>query len=311
MTMATLLIHHPVFTEHLVPFGHPERPERIQAVEAALAGERFAPLLREEARMADVEMILLCHPQSHLEAMRHYSPSESMIRIDADTTMSPKTLEAALIAVGGACQAVDAVMDGDAKNAFCAMRPPGHHAEPDRAMGFCFFNQAAIAARHAQRGHGIERVAIVDWDVHHGNGTQAIFWDDPSVLYASTHQMPLYPGTGAASETGSGNIVNAPLAAGADGEDFRAAFETIILPALDTFRPQLIIISAGFDAHQRDPLGELELDDADFAWATERLMEIADRHSHGRIVSILEGGYDLKALASSTAAHVDVLMRAG
>jgi acetoin utilization deacetylase AcuC-like enzyme len=311
MTMATLLIHHPVFAEHLVPFGHPERPERIQAVEAVLAEDRFDPLKREVARMADVEMILLCHPLSHLEAMRHYSPSESMIRIDADTTMSSKTLEAALIAVGGACQAVDAVMDGDAKNAFCAMRPPGHHAEPERAMGFCFFNQAAIAARHAQRGHGIERVAIVDWDVHHGNGTQAIFWDDPSVLYASTHQMPLYPGTGAASETGCGNVFNAPLAAGAGGTEFRAAFETVILPSLDAFRPELIIISAGFDAHSRDPLGELELSEDDFVWATEQLMESANRHSHGRIVSILEGGYDLKALASSTAAHVETLMRAG
>lgn len=309
--MATLLIHHPVFAEHLVPFGHPERPERIQAVEAALAEDRFAPLQREVARMADVEMILLCHPLSHLEAMRHYSPSESMIRIDADTTMSPMTLEAALIAVGGACQAVDAVMDGDAKNAFCAMRPPGHHAEPERAMGFCFFNQAAIAARHAQRGHGIERVAIVDWDVHHGNGTQAIFWDDPSVLYASTHQMPLYPGTGAVSETGCGNIFNAPLAAGAGGAEFRAAFETVILPALDAFRPELIIVSAGFDAHSRDPLGELEFSEDDFVWATEQLMESANRHARGRIVSILEGGYDLKALASSTAAHVETLMRAG
>ena len=309
--MATLLIHHPVFAEHLVPFGHPERPERIQAVEAALSDDRFAPLLREQARMADVEMILLCHPLSHLEAMRHYSPSESMIRVDADTTMSPMTLEAALIAVGGACQAVDAVLDGDAKNAFCAMRPPGHHAEPDRAMGFCFFNQAAIAARHAQRGHGIERVAIVDWDVHHGNGTQAIFWNDPSVLYASTHQMPLYPGTGAASETGAGNIFNAPLAPGADGVDFRRSFETVILPALDAFRPELILISAGFDAHSRDPLGELELVETDFVWATEQLMDVANRHSHGRIVSILEGGYDLKALAASTAAHVETLMRAG
>jgi acetoin utilization deacetylase AcuC-like enzyme len=309
--MATLLIHHPVFAEHLVPFGHPERPERIRAVEAVLAEDRFAALIREEARMADVEMILLCHPQSHLDAMRHYSPSESMIRVDADTTMSSKTLEAALIAVGGACQAVDAVMDGDARNAFCAMRPPGHHAEPDRAMGFCFFNQASIAARHAQRGHGIERVAIVDWDVHHGNGTQAIFWDDPSVLYASVHQMPLYPGTGAASEIGAGNIVNAPLPPGAGSAEFRHAFESRILPALDAFQPELVIISAGFDAHHRDPLGELKLDEEDFAWATDRLMESAAGPAQGRIVSILEGGYDLKALAASTAVHVERLMRAG
>jgi acetoin utilization deacetylase AcuC-like enzyme len=309
--MATLLIHHPVFAEHLVPFGHPERPERIQAVEAALSAERFAPLRREEARMADVAMILLCHTEAHLDAMRHYSPSESMIRIDADTTMSSKTLEAALIAVGGACQAVDAVLDGDANNAFCAMRPPGHHAEPERAMGFCFFNQAAIAARHAQRAHGLSRVAIVDWDVHHGNGTQAIFWDDPSVLYASTHQMPLYPGTGAASERGCGNIVNAPLPPGADGTAFREALEGRILPALDAFRPELLILSAGFDAHHRDPLGELDFDDEDFADATDLMMACADRHCGGRLVSILEGGYDLKALASSTALHVERLMQAG
>jgi acetoin utilization deacetylase AcuC-like enzyme len=225
--------------------------------------------------------------------------------------MSPKTLEAALIAVGGACQAVDAVLTGAARNAFCAMRPPGHHAEPERAMGFCFFNQAAIAARHAQVAHGLSRVAIVDWDVHHGNGTQAIFWDDPSVLYASTHQMPLYPGTGEASEVGAGNIVNVPLAEGADGTDFKAAFESRILPALDRFEPELLIISAGFDAHERDPLGGLELVEADFAWATDVLMERAERSFGGRIVSVLEGGYDLKGLAGSTAAHVERLMTSG
>ncbi|MCX5497427.1 histone deacetylase family protein [Kaistia dalseonensis] len=309
--MTTLLIHHPVFAQHLVPFGHPERRERIKAVEAVLGESRFDGLLREEARMADVEMILLCHTQAHLDAMRHASPSEGLGRLDPDTVMSPKTLEAALVAVGGACQAVDAVLTGAARNAFCAMRPPGHHAEPERAMGFCFFNQAAIAARHAQTVHGLSRVAIVDWDVHHGNGTQAIFWDDPSVLYASTHQMPLYPGTGAASETGAGNIVNAPLPPGADGAAFRDAFETRILPALDRFAPELLIISAGFDAHERDPLGGLDLVEADFAWATDVLMERAERDFAGRIVSVLEGGYDLKALAASTAIHVARLMQAG
>ncbi|SHE73758.1 Acetoin utilization deacetylase AcuC [Kaistia soli DSM 19436] len=306
--MATLLIGNPIFARHIVPFGHPERPERIIAVEAALAEPGFDGLLRERAEMADEAMVLLCHPRAHLDALRHASPSEGMGRLDADTIMSPKTLEAALTAVGGACQAVDAVMERRVANAFCAMRPPGHHAEPEQAMGFCFFNQAAIAARHAQRAHGAERVAIIDWDVHHGNGTQAIFWDDPSVLYASTHQMPLYPGTGAASETGAGNIVNAPLPPGADGEAFRAAFETRLLPALDAFRPDLIIISAGFDAHWRDPLGGLELREEDFAWATDVLMQRAERDCSGRIVSILEGGYDLKGLAGSVAAHVTRLM---
>ncbi len=308
--MATLLIGNPIFARHIVPFGHPERPERIVAVEAALAEPGFDGLLRERAEMADEAMILLCHPASHLEALRHASPSEGMGRLDADTIMSPKTLEAALTAVGGACQAVDAVMTGRVANAFCAMRPPGHHAEPERAMGFCFFNQAAIAARHAQARHGAARVAIIDWDVHHGNGTQAIFWDDPSVLYCSTHQMPLYPGTGAAAERGAGNIVNVPLAPGSGGAAFRAAFSETILPALDAFHADLVIISAGFDAHWRDPLGGLELTEEDFALATEQLMERADRDCGGRIVSILEGGYDLKGLAASTSAHVTRLMGA-
>lgn len=308
--MTTLLIHHPVFAEHLVPFGHPERPERIRIVEATLAEPRFDPLIRREARMTDAETIQLCHPARHLDALRHASPSEGLVRIDADTVMSRKTLEAALVAVGGACDAVDAVLGGEAKNAFCAMRPPGHHAEPERAMGFCLFNQAAIAARHAQRRHGLARVAIVDFDVHHGNGTQAIFWDDPTVLYASTHQMPLYPGTGAASETGAGNIVNAPLPPGAGGEEFRAAMEERILPALDRFAPELVIVSAGFDAHERDPLGGLEFTEADFAWASEVLLERAERFASGRLVSVLEGGYDLKALAGSVAVHVEALMGA-
>ena len=213
--------------------------------------------------------------------------------------------------VGGACQAVDEVMSGKVGNAFSASRPPGHHAETARAMGFCLFNNAAVAARYAQQEHGAERVAIIDFDVHHGNGTQDIFWADPTVMYCSTHQMPLYPGSGAASECGEANtIVNAPLAAGDGGEEFREAMDLAILPRVESFRPDLVIISAGFDAHTRDPLGGLNLVEADFAWATMKLMEIADRTCGGRVVSVLEGGYDLEGLARSAAAHIMTLMKA-
>lgn len=292
-----------------MPPGHPERAERLQAVDRALEAERFAALIRVEAPLGTAEQVTLCHPSSYAEPLIASSPASGFIQVDGDTFMSPGTIEAALRAVGGAVEAVDEVMTGKARNAFVAMRPPGHHAERDRAMGFCFFNQAAIAARHAQRAHGAERVAIVDWDVHHGNGTQDIFWDDASVLYASTHEMPLYPGTGAASERGSyGTIVNVPLHPGAGSDEFREAFEVVILPRLDAYRPDLVVISAGFDAHWRDPLASLNLREADFAWATQKLMETADRHAGGRLVSVLEGGYDLDALAKSAAAHVGALM---
>jgi len=224
--------------------------------------------------------------------------------------MSPGTFEAVLRAVGGAAMATDEVMSGKVHNAFCAMRPPGHHAETVRPMGFCFFNTAAIIARHAQKKHGAERVAVVDFDVHHGNGTQEIFWSDPTVMYCSTHEMPLYPGTGARSERGlHNNIVNAPLRAGDGGEQFRAAFETVILPRAAAFSPDFVVISAGFDAHMRDPLANLNLLEPDFAWATRKLMEIADASAKGRIVSVLEGGYDLQGLSRSVAAHVTTLMR--
>ncbi len=309
--MATLLVHHPVFAEHIVPPGHPERPARLSAIHAALDDPAFAGLRRELAPLGDTAVAEAVHPGAYVEAIRQSIPEAGHLRrIDSDTVMAPKSFEAALRAIGAACYAVDAVVAGAAANAFCAIRPPGHHAEPDRAMGFCLFNTAAAAARYAQRKHGAARVAIVDWDVHHGNGTQAIFWHDPSVLYASTHQMPLYPGTGAMSETGVGNIVNAPLAPADGGTEFREAFEERLLPALEAWCPDLIIISAGFDAHFRDPLAEINLVEDDFAWATEALMAIADRHSGGRIVSLLEGGYDLTGLSTSVAAHVAALMAA-
>lgn len=308
--MTTLLITHPSSLRHETPPGHPERPDRLRAVEAALESERFAPLIRESALPATLEQIALCHPRDFAERILAASPESGLVEVDADTVMSPGTIEAVLHGVGGAVQAVDEVMTGRVANAFSAMRPPGHHAESVKAMGFCFFNSAAIAARHAQRRHGAERVAIIDWDVHHGNGTQEIFWNDPSVLYASSHEMPLYPGTGEASERGEhGTVVNAPLRAGDGSDAFREAMESVLLPRIADFRPDLIIISAGFDAHWRDPLANLNLKEPDFAWATQQLMEIADRSCRGRIVSVLEGGYDLEGLSRSAAAHVMALMR--
>ncbi|GEP05061.1 histone deacetylase family protein [Methylobacterium oxalidis] len=307
--MSTLFMSHPAALDHAIPEGHPERPDRIRAIERALEDERFAGLVRGLAPRAEPEVATLVHPAAYVEAIVAASPAEGYVQIDADTLMSPGTLEAALRAVGGAVHAVDAVMGGECANAFVAMRPPGHHAERATAMGFCLFNHAAIAARHAQRAHGAERVAIVDWDVHHGNGSQDIFWDDGSVLYASTHQMPLFPGSGAASERGTkGTIVNVPLRPNDDGAVFREAFEAGILPRLEAFRPDLVVISAGFDAHRLDPLANLRLDDADFGWATRKLMDLADRHAGGRIVSVLEGGYSLEGLARSAAAHVDALL---
>ncbi len=308
--MSTLLITHPACLEHLTPMGHPERPDRLRAIERILENERFQTLAREQAPAASLETIALCHPMDYVEAIRDATPKEGLARLDADTTMSPGSFEAALRAAGGATRAVDEVMDQAANNAFVATRPPGHHAETAVPMGFCLFNNAAIAARHAQAQHGVERVAIVDFDVHHGNGSQQIFWSDPTVMYCSTHQMPLYPGTGAISERGEHNtIVNAPLRPGDGGEEFREAFETAILPRLTDFRPDLVVISAGFDAHMRDPLANLNLLEPDFAWATKKLMDIADASAGGRIVSMLEGGYDLDGLARSVAAHVTALMR--
>ena len=308
--MSTLLITHPAYLDHLTPLGHPERPDRLRAIERALEAEKFQSLARTLAPAASLEVIALCHPMDYVEQIRDATPAQGMTRLDADTSMSPGSFEAALRAVGGAIYAVDEVVNKRAANAFVAARPPGHHAETARPMGFCFFDQAAIAARYAQQRHGIARAAIVDFDVHHGNGSQEIFWDDKTVMYCSTHQMPLFPGTGALSETGDFNtIVNAPLRPGDGGAAFRAAFEGRILPRLADFQPELIIVSAGFDAHMRDPLANLNLEEGDFAWATQNIMDIADRFAGGRVVSVLEGGYDLEALANSAAAHVAALMR--
>jgi acetoin utilization deacetylase AcuC-like enzyme len=309
--MTTRLITHPASLEHVTPPGHPERADRLRAINKILAHRHFAELDRKEAPRGEDDDIARAHTEDYIRQIRAASPDpdQEWARLDPDTWMSPGSLEAALRGVGAAVAGVDAVFSGEAGNAFCAVRPPGHHAEKRRAMGFCLFNNAAIAALHARARYDAERVAVVDFDVHHGNGTQDIFWPDGDLFYGSTHQMPLYPGTGAVSETGAGNIFNAPLRAGDGSERFREAMRTVILPALDAFGPDLIVISAGFDAHKSDPLGSLELTEEDFVWATLYIMEMADKHAEGRVVSTLEGGYDSAALASSVGAHVQALMR--
>ncbi len=308
--MATLLLTHPACHDHHVPAGHPESPARLRAVEALLETPPFAGLWREEAPEATREHLLLAHDIEHVREIEGRVPEDGLSALDADTWLSPGSFQAARHAAGAVIRATQAVAMRDADNAFCAARPPGHHAERARAMGFCLFNNVAIGAAHALEHLDAERVAIVDFDVHHGNGTQSIFWDDPRVLYCSSHQMPAYPGSGDASETGAhGNIVNCPLPPQADGRALRAAYLTRILPALDDFAPEMLFISAGFDAHAADPLASLRLREEDFAWLTMRLMEIAARHCAGRIVSVLEGGYDVRALAASVGVHVRILMQ--
>ena len=316
--MTTLLLTHPCFVDHDTGYGHPERPDRMRAIDKVLGHELFNDLKREEAPLrADVEdAIALAHPHEYIEWVKSVRPKEGEepARLDPDTVLSPKSWEPALRAVGAGLAAVDAVMDSSksgVKNAFAQVRPCGHHAEHKRAMGFCIFNNVAVAALYARKTYGLERVAVVDFDVHHGNGTQDIFWSDKNLYFASTHQMPLYPGTGALNETGVGNVWNAPLRPGDGGDPFKEAFQSRILPSLRNFGPDLVLISAGFDAHQDDPLANLRLLEPDFAWATSQIAEIADKHAQGRLVSMLEGGYNLAALAKSVGVHVRALMQAG
>ncbi|HEX3483715.1 MAG TPA: histone deacetylase family protein [Micropepsaceae bacterium] len=309
--MTTALITHSDCLLHRPPPGHPERPERLSEVLKVLDHPDFAGLLRKAAPMASEGALMRVHDPDIVTAILEAMPEVGYVQIDSDTIASPGTKEAILRAAGAVILGVDMVMTGEAKNVFCAVRPPGHHATPRRAMGFCFFNSVAVGALHARAAHGLTNVAVVDFDVHHGNGTQAAFTPDPHLFYASTHQSPLYPGTGSADETGiAHNVVNAPLPPGAGGPEFRRAFEREILPALAAFQPELVIISAGFDAHRDDPLAQLRLDETDFAWATEAICRIAKQSCEGRVVSSLEGGYDLSATARSAGAHVRALMAA-
>ena len=309
--MTTLLYTHPSCLEHDPGQYHPETPARLKAVLEGLSAPEFAALERREAPQAALDDLIRVHPRRFVERLLAAVPTAGHVGIDADTVMSPQSGEAALRAAGAVAAAVDAVIAGEVDNAFCAVRPPGHHAEPDRAMGFCLFNNVAVGALRARQVHGLARVAVVDFDVHHGNGTQAAFWDDASLFYGSTHQWPLYPGTGSTGETGSANnIVNVPLPPMSGSQAFRLGMTRILLPALDAFAPEMLLISAGFDAHKSDPLAQLLLEEADYTWATEQLLDIARRHARGRVVSTLEGGYDLVALGGSAAAHVRVLMSA-
>jgi acetoin utilization deacetylase AcuC-like enzyme len=306
--MTTVFYTHAACLEHDPGDHHPESPARLRAVLEALAAPEFARLDRRSAPAAALDDIARVHPQQFVERLLAAVPREGHLGIDADTVLSPASGRAALHAAGAVVAAVDAVATGEGDNAFCAVRPPGHHAEPQRSMGFCLFNNVAIGAHRARAAHGLSRVAVVDFDVHHGNGTQACFAADARFFYGSTHQSPLYPGTGARSETGIGNIVNVPLPPGAGSRHFRLGFSEAILPALDAFRPEMLLISAGFDAHRDDPLAQLRLDESDYTWVTEQLLERARHHAGGRVVSTLEGGYDLAALGRSAAAHVRVLL---
>ena len=304
-----LVFGHEGFAGHVTPPGHPERVERLAAVEQGLAGIavewRSAPL-------AEQAEVLRCHSADYLARVVRAVPVEGWAQMDGDTYLSPGSLEAALRGVGGVGAAVDAVIGGEARTAFVAARPPGHHAERAQAMGFCLFGAVAIGAKRALDLHGLARVAVVDFDVHHGNGTQDLLWDEARCLFISSHQMPLYPGSGAASERGAhGQILNVPLREGSGGGAMRAAYEALVFPALEAWKPELILISAGFDAHADDPLAGLEWQAGDYAWLTGRICDVAEAHAGGRVVSALEGGYDLAALAASVAAHVGVLQERG
>ncbi len=307
--MTTLLYTHPVCIEHDPGEYHPERPDRLRAVLAGLESETFQHLTRVGAPVVDVDIVKNVHDAGYVDMILDNSPAEGRTRLDPDTVMSEASSEAAKRAAGAAVDAVDAVVEKKARNAFCAVRPPGHHAESSKAMGFCLFNSAAVAAFHARAAHGMERVCVLDFDVHHGNGTQHSFEHVDGLFYGSSHQFPAYPGTGAESEKGRyANVCNVPLLPGAGSQEFRDAYTDVMLPAIRDFAPELLIISAGFDAHKRDPLAQLELETSDYRWVTDQLLDLANEVCDGRVVSLLEGGYDLQALRDSVAVHVQSLM---
>ncbi|WP_371038093.1 histone deacetylase family protein [Rhodosalinus sp. FB01] len=307
--MTTALLTHDDGFRHVTPPGHPEQVARLEHVLHALAP--MSDLRRVSAPMASESDLLRLHPRSYLDMLRSALPEEGFAQLDADTFLSPGSLDAAFRGAGAAVKAVDMVVAGEAGNAFCAMRPPGHHAETETPMGFCLFGNAALAARHALDHHGMERVAVVDFDVHHGNGTQDLLWDERRALFISSHQMPLWPGTGAPDERGAfDNVVNLPLAPGTGGAEMRALYEAQVFPRLRAFAPELVVVSAGFDAHADDPLANLEWRTEDFAWVTRELCAFAAELCGGRLVSVMEGGYDLEALAASVAAHVTELREA-
>ncbi|RVT81992.1 histone deacetylase family protein [Rhodobacteraceae bacterium CCMM004] len=308
--MTTLAYLHDDCRDHLTPQGHPERPARHDAVLRGVGA--VDGVVRREAPLGADDDILRCHPQRYVDAVEGAVPAEGTVALDPDTHLSPGSVAAARRAVGGVCAAVDAVLDGSARNAFVGCRPPGHHAERETAMGFCLFGTAAIGAVRALDHHGLGRVAVLDFDVHHGNGTQDLLWDEARAFFASSHQMPLFPGTGAAMERGAhGQIVNVPLGARTGGVEMRRAWEGPILAALEEARPELILVSAGFDAHMDDPLASLMWQTEDFAWLTARICDMADDLCEGRVVSTLEGGYDLAALEACVAAHLRVLEERG
>jgi acetoin utilization deacetylase AcuC-like enzyme len=306
-------VYDPRYLDHEMGPGHPESPDRLRAICAQLQNSGTWSRLHQVApRRAERQWIEIIHRASYVESLERRSPAKGYASLDPDTSMSPGTLDAAYLATGGALAAVDAIMNGDIDQAFCAVRPPGHHAETDRAMGFCFFNSVAIAARYIQQHYGLKRVLIVDWDVHHGNGTQHVFYDDDSVLFFSTHQFPFYPGTGGAMETGEGPgkglTINVPLSGGQGDDEYRAVFQKVLVPAADTFQPEFVVISAGFDAHRDDPLASMDLTEKGYGELTSMVASIAKNFSSGRILACLEGGYHLQALAESVDQHLQALL---